>query len=54
MSFELTGKDGGPIQSIDLAKLKDLSDEELELLERALVKIGIAEGDLAREAEQED
>ncbi len=42
---ELSGKNGGPIQTFDVSKLKGMDDKELEVLERALVQIGIAEGD---------
>lgn len=36
---ELTGEDGGPVQVIDAALLTDLTDEELEILERASTKL---------------
>lgn len=42
---ELTGKAGGPIQIADLSRLKGMTTEELQVLDRALVQIGIAEGD---------
>ena len=42
---ELTGKGGGPVQIADLSRLKGMTSEELQVLERALVQIGIAEGD---------
>ena len=43
----------GRIATIDVAKLKGMTDEELELLERALVQIGIADGDPNREGGEE-
>jgi len=36
---ELTGEDGGPVQVIDAALLANLTDEELEILERASRKL---------------
>lgn len=51
---ELTGKGGGPVVVADLARLKGMTDQELEVLERALVQIGIAEGDQEREGEPEE
>lgn len=43
----------GRIATVDVAKLKGMTDEELELLERALVQIGIADGDPNREGGEE-
>lgn len=51
---ELTGKGGGPVQIADLSRLKGMTTEELEVLERALVQIGIAEGDQDGEGEPEE
>lgn len=42
---EHAGKGGGPIQTLDVSKLKDMTDQELDVLERALVQIGVAESD---------
>jgi hypothetical protein len=39
------GPNGGPIQVADLSRLKGMTTEELKVLDRALVQIGIAEGD---------
>lgn len=44
---------GGTIATVDVAKLKGMTDQELELLERALVQIGIVDGDPAGEGEPE-
>ncbi len=44
----------GKIASIDPTKLKGMTNEELDLLERALVQIGIADGDPAGEGSEED
>jgi len=46
---EITGKGGGPIATIDVTRLKGMTNEELEVLERALVQIGIAERDTGGE-----
>ncbi len=51
---EHTGKGGGPIQTISLDRLKGMSDQELEILERALVQIGIVDGDPSGEGEPEE
>lgn len=50
---ELTGRNGGPIQtqSFDPAKLAQLSQEELDALERAHRIIGLAAGDPSGEGE---
>ncbi|MBD8556310.1 terminase [Rhizobium sp. CFBP 8762] len=48
------GANGGPIQIADITRLKGMTTEELEVLERALVQIGLAEGDPAGEGEPED
>lgn len=53
-SHELSGPRGGPIPTMDVAKLKGMTNEELDLLERALVQIGIADGDPAREGGEAD
>lgn len=44
----------GTIGTIDPAKLKGMSNEELDLLERAMVQIGIASGDPGGEGGEED
>lgn len=49
----LAGANGGPIQTVDVTKLKGMSNEELDLLERALVQIGIVDGDPGREGSEE-
>lgn len=49
-----TGTNGGPIQTIDVTKLKGMTDQELEALERALVQIGIVDGDPGGEGREED
>jgi phage terminase small subunit len=51
---ELTGKGGGPVQIADLSRLKGMTAEELQVLERALVQIGIAEGDQDGTGEPEE
>ncbi len=51
---ELTGRNGGPVVVADLTRLKGMSDQELEVLERALVQIGIAEGDQDGEGEPQE
>lgn len=51
---QLTGARGGPIQIADLSRLKGMTTEELQVLDRALVQIGIAEGDQDGTGEQED
>ncbi|TWG90335.1 hypothetical protein L598_000700000920 [Mesorhizobium sp. J18] len=53
-SMQHTGRGGGPIQTMDVTKLKGMTDQELELLERALVQIGIVDGDQGREGGEED
>lgn len=50
-SMQHTGPKGGPIQTIDVAKLKSMSNEELDLLERALVQIGLVDGDQSGEGD---
>lgn len=42
---QLTGPRGGPVQIADLSRLKGMTTEELQILDRALVQIGIADGD---------
>ncbi|RDE07724.1 hypothetical protein [Pelagibacterium lacus] len=44
----------GTIGTIDPTKLKGMSNEELDLLERAMVQIGIASGDSGGEGGEED
>ncbi|CTQ67157.1 terminase small subunit [Roseibium alexandrii] len=53
-SKEHSGPGGGPIPTIDVNKLKGMSDKELDLLERALVQIGIVDGDPGRESQPEN
>ena len=48
------GPTGGAIPTIDVTKLKGMTDQELETLERALVQIGIVDGDPSREGSEED
>lgn len=38
--LELSGKGGGPVQTVDLAALQNLTDNELEQLERIAEKLG--------------
>lgn len=42
---QVTGPRGGPVQIADLSRLKGMTTEELQILDRALVQIGIADGD---------
>lgn len=51
---EVTGRGGGPIKIADLSRLKGMTTEELKTLDRALVQIGIAEGDTEGTGEQEE
>lgn len=51
---EHTGKNGAPIMVADLSRLKGMTAEELQVLERALVQIGIAEGDQDGTGEPEE
>jgi hypothetical protein len=51
---QLTGARGGPVQIADLSRLKGMTTEELQVLDRALVQIGIAEGDQDGTGKQED
>lgn len=51
---EHTGKGGGPVQIAELSRLKGMTVEELMILDRALIQIGIAEGDPGGAGEQED
>lgn len=53
-THELTGKGGGPVQIADLSRLKGMTTEELQVLDRALVQIGIAEGDQDGTGEPEE
>lgn len=52
---ELTGAGGGPvaIAAIDPAKLSQLSEQELDVLERAYATLGISGGDPGGEGEAE-
>lgn len=51
---QLTGPRGGPVQIADITRLKGMTQQELDVLERALVQIGLAEGDTGGEGEPED
>lgn len=51
-AHEHSGPNGGPIPAVDVTKLKGMTTEELDLLERALVQIGIADGDPGREGDE--
>lgn len=53
-SMQHTGANGGPVQIADISRLKGMTPEELKILERALVQIGIAEGDQGGTGEPED
>lgn len=53
-SHEVAGPNGGPLQTISLDRLKGMTDEELEVLERALVQIGVVDGDPSGEGEPEE
>lgn len=53
-AHEHAGPNGGAIPTIDVTKLKGMTDTELEALERALVQIGIVDGDPSREGSEED
>lgn len=53
-SMQHTGRNGGPIQTVDVTRLKGMTDKELEVLERALVQIGLVDGDQAGEGEPQD
>lgn len=48
------GPGGGPIKIADLSRLKGMTTEELKTLDRALVQIGIADGDTEGTGEQEE
>ena len=48
------GPTGGAIPTIDVTKLKGMTEQELEALERALVQIGIVDGDPGGEGDAED
>ncbi len=45
---------GGTIATVDVTRLKGMTDQELEVLERALVQIGIVDGDPSGEGEPEE
>jgi len=49
---EHSGKDGGPVQTLDISKLAGMEDEELDALERALVKLGASAGNQSGETEK--
>lgn len=49
-----SGPNGGPVQIADITRLKGMTAEELKILERALVQIGLAEGDTSGTGEQTD
>ena len=53
-TLEHTGRNGGPVMVADLSKLKGMTETELDVLERALIQIGLAEGNQAGEGEPED
>jgi hypothetical protein len=53
-SVQHTGANGGPVQIADITRLKGMTAEELKILERALVQIGLAEGDTSGTGEPED
>lgn len=53
-SMAHTGPNGGPVQIADITRLKGMTAEELKILERALVQIGLAEGDPSGAGEPED
>ena len=53
-SMQHTGPRGGPVQIADITRLKGMTQQELDVLERALVQIGLAEGDTGGEGEPED
>lgn len=48
-----TGKGGGPIQVADISRLRGMTEQELDILERALAQIGAVESDPGGEAEAE-
>lgn len=51
---QLSGANGGPVQIADITRLQGMTNEELKILERALVQIGLAEGDTGGTGESED
>jgi len=51
---QLTGARGGPVQIADLSRLKGMTSEELLVLERALIQIGLADGDQGGAGEPEE
>lgn len=53
-SMQHSGPNGGPIQTVDITRLKGMTSEELDVLERALVQIGIVDGDPGREGEPQE
>lgn len=53
-SHEVTGARGGPVQIADISRLKGMTSEELQILERALIQIGLADGDQGGTGEQEE
>lgn len=48
------GPNGGAIVVADLSRLKGMTEQELDVLERALVQIGIADGSSEGEGEPEE
>lgn len=53
-SLQHSGPTGGPIQTVALDRLKGMEEEELKILERALVQIGLADGDTGGAGEPEE
>jgi hypothetical protein len=49
---DIGGPGGGPIPVIDLSKIADMSDEELDTVERALIRLGFAGSDQGGEAKE--
>lgn len=53
-SLQHTGAGGGPIQTVALDRLKGMDDKELEVLERALIQIGLVDGNTGGASEPEE
>lgn len=51
---QVTGARGGPVQIADISRLKGMTSEELQILERALIQIGLADGDQGGIGEPEE
>jgi len=51
---QVAGPRGGPLQVVDVTRLKGMTTQELEVLERALIQIGLVDGDQDGEGEPED